>query len=89
VKTYSARFGIIPLSQKAEKLKNLEDVVICEVEAGSFKGFLVRGKGRHGQAARAQLIDVEKELDIRFYFYGPGAANDSIVGPILHSLKAL
>jgi hypothetical protein len=89
VKTYSARFGIIPLTQKAEKLKNLEDVVICEAEAGSFKGFLVRGLGEHGQVARAQLLDTERELDIRFYFYGPAAANDSIVGPILGSLKAI
>jgi len=89
VKTYTARFGIIPVTQKLEKLKNLQDVEIFEVEAGSFRGFLARGDGPRGQVVRAELIDVENELDVRFYFYGPGAGDESMVEPILSSLRML
>ena len=89
MKTYTARFGIIPVTQKLEKLKNLDNVEIFEVETGSFRGFLVRGEGPHGEVARAQLIDTKNELDVRFYFYGPGAGDDSLVEPILGSLKVI
>jgi hypothetical protein len=80
-------YFILGITDEYDRLKNLRDVEIYDVDVGPFRGFLVRGTGQRGKVARAQLISTENELDIRFYFYGHGASDDSMVGRILQSLK--
>lgn len=86
-RSYNTRFGIIPVSQKLEKLKDLEEVEIYSIGVNSLRGFLVRGMREGGQTARVQMIDAENEFDIRVHVYGRGATDNRLIGAVLSSLQ--
>jgi hypothetical protein len=87
-KMYFARFGLVPLSTKAERLEGLEEAETYEIQGAPFKGFMVRGRTRQGKrVARIQLLDTTEELDLRLNFSSTEELDDEELGTIVNSVR--
>jgi hypothetical protein len=85
---YFARFGLVPLSMKAERLEELEEAKIYEIQGAPLKGFMVRGRTRRGKRiAWIQLLDKAEELDLRLNFSSTEELEEEELGRIVNTVR--
>ncbi len=87
-KMYSTRFGLVPLSMKAERLEGLEEARIYDIQGAPLRGFMIAGKTRQRQhVARIKLLDPADEFDLRLSFFSAKELDDDELGKTVNSVR--